>query len=79
VSQARPQMIAHPVEKNLRLVFQTAKGACVNDAVAISLKLSSPGRRRLRKQPSARLGAQLGVRGEKLPLSSFQFYLGAGH
>ena len=39
VRQARAEMIARAVQKNLRLVFQPAKGARMNDAGAIALKL----------------------------------------
>ena len=41
--QARAQMIARAIEKNLRLVFEPAKCARMNDARAIALKLRAIG------------------------------------
>jgi hypothetical protein len=46
VGQPRAQMIAGAVEKNLRLVFQPAKGARMNDPVAVALVLRAPDRGR---------------------------------
>src|SRR5437016_4110385 len=52
--QARAQMVAGPVEKNLRLVFQAAERARMNDARTIALKFGAIGVTRLSVLPSAR-------------------------
>jgi hypothetical protein len=72
-------MVSGAVEKDLRFVFQPAKGARVNHAVAITLEFGAPGGRRLGKNAAARFGAELGVGGKGLPLSLFEFFFGAGH
>ncbi len=54
VSQSRAQMVAGAIEKNLRLVFQAAKSARMNDAGAIALKFGAIGVTRLGKLPAAR-------------------------
>ena len=46
VGQAGAEMIARAVEENLRLVFQAAKGARVDDAVAVALEFGAPQGRR---------------------------------
>ena len=46
--QPRAQMIAGPIEENLRLVFEPAKGPRMNDPRAIALKLRAIGVARLR-------------------------------
>ena len=46
VGEPRAQVVAGAIEKHLRLVFQPAKGARVNDAVAVALIMRAPlGRR----------------------------------
>ncbi len=45
--QARAQMIAGPVEKNLRFIFQAAERARMNDARTIPLKFGAIGVTRL--------------------------------
>jgi hypothetical protein len=72
-------MVSGAVEKDLRFVFQPAKRPRVNHPVAIPLKFRAPGGRRLREKAAARLSAQLGVRGEGLPLSLFEFFFGTRH
>ena len=52
--QARAQMVAGAVEKNLRLVFQAAERARMNDARTIALKFGAIGVTRLRVLPPAR-------------------------
>ena len=47
VGQARAQMVAGAVEKNLGLVFQPAEGARMDDAVAVALVFGAPDGRRL--------------------------------
>ena len=54
VSQSRAQMVPGAVEKNLRLVFQAAKSARMNDAGAITLKFGAIGVTRLGKLPAPR-------------------------
>src|SRR5947207_6277845 len=52
--QARAQMVARAVEKNLRLVFQAAERARMNDARTIALKFGAIGVTRLTVLPPAR-------------------------
>ncbi len=46
VREARAEMIAGAVEKNLRLVFEPAEGARMDDAVAVALIMRAPVGRR---------------------------------
>ncbi len=55
VRQAVAEMVRDAGRKNLHLVFQPAKGARVNDAVAIALELVAVGMRKLGIAPSAAL------------------------
>jgi hypothetical protein len=64
VRQARAQMVTRSVEKNLRLVFHTAKRARVNDARAIALKFRAIGVARLGVLPPARVSGFLRMRRE---------------
>src|SRR3954454_2484795 len=52
--QPRPQMIARPVEEDLRLVFQPAKRARMDDSRAIALKLGAKWMLRFPIIPTAR-------------------------
>src|SRR6266576_7369530 len=52
--QARAQMVAGAVEKNLRLVFKTAKRARMDDAGAIPLKFGAIDVTRFTMLPAAR-------------------------
>jgi hypothetical protein len=79
VGQPRAQMIARAVEENLRLVFQPAKGARMDDAVAVALIFSAPQRRRLRDDATAGFAAQLRVGRQDLPLPLLKFFLGTRH
>jgi hypothetical protein len=63
--QSRPQMIARSVQENLRLVFQSAKSAGVNDSRPIALKLRSIRMPRLRIFSSARFTRFLRERRER--------------
>src|SRR2546423_3280327 len=54
MSQSRAQMVPGAVEKNLRLVFQAAKSARMNDASAITLKFGAIGVTQLGKLPASR-------------------------
>ena len=42
VREPRAQMVAGAVEENLRLVFQPAKGARMDDAIAVALIMGAP-------------------------------------
>jgi hypothetical protein len=53
VGQACPQVVAGSVEKDLRLILESAKGARVNDAVTVPLILGAKFRRRLPMDPPA--------------------------
>ena len=79
VRQPRAEMIARAVEKNLRLVFEPAERARMNDAVAVALVLRAPGWRRLVVFSPARVAAELRVRRENLPFDLFQFLSRARH
>ena len=48
VRQPRAEMVAGAVEKNLRLVFEPAEGARMDDAVAVALVMRAPVGRRFR-------------------------------
>src|SRR5437773_338471 len=72
-------MVACAVQENLRLVFEPAKRARVNDAVAVALVLCPPVGGFFRIFTAASVRAELGVRREALPLQLFQFFAGAGH
>ena len=52
VGQAGAEMIAGAVEENLRLVFQAAKGARVDHAVAVALVFRAPQGRRFGMDPA---------------------------
>ena len=73
VGQPGAQVVAGAVEKDLGLVFQTAKRAGVDHAVAVALVFGAPERAGLRVGASAGVAAELGVRREDLAfdLSSF--------
>ena len=60
--QACAQMIAGAVEKNLRLIFQAAESARMNNARTIALKFGAIGVTRLRVLPPARFAGFLGKR-----------------
>src|SRR5436190_12916168 len=79
VGEPRAQMVAGAVEKNLCLVFQPAEGARMNDAVAVALEMRAPLGRLFLVFAPARLGAELRVRREELPLAGFEFEAGGGH
>jgi hypothetical protein len=61
VGQASAKKIAFVVEKDLGLVFEAAKGAAMNDAVAIPLVFRAVSRRRLGLAPPARRAGAAGV------------------
>ena len=79
VRQARAEVVAGAVEENLRLVFEPAKGARMNDAVTVALVVRAPFRRRLGILAAARVATELGVGRERLPFDLFQFLTGARH
>ena len=79
VGEPRAEMVARAVEKNLRLVFEPAEGARVDDAVTVALVLGAPFGRRLGMFAAARVAAELREGREDLPLDLLQFLSGAGH
>src|SRR5438045_989617 len=79
VREPRAQMIADAVQKNLRLVFETPKGARVNHAVTITLVLRAPFGRNFLVFATACFSAELGVRREISALDFFEFDSCARH
>ena len=77
--QAGAKVIAGAVEKNLRLVFEPAKGARMDDAVAVALVMGAPGGRRFGMFAAAGVAAELGIGRENLAFDLFQFLAGARH
>src|SRR5580704_11000133 len=77
--EPRAEMIAAAVEEDLRLVFEPAKGARVNDTVAVALVLGAPFGGRFGIDAPARVGAELGVGSEILAFDLFEVLAGAGH
>ena len=77
--QARAEMVAGAVEKNLRLVFETAEGARMDDAVAITLVMRAPRGRPFGMLAAAGVPAELGKGRENLPFDLFQFFSRARH
>jgi hypothetical protein len=74
--QPRPQMIAGPVQENLRLIFQAAKGPRMNDPRAIALKLRPIDVARLRIFPAARFAGLLGKRRQDMRFVCFHLLAG---
>ena len=80
VREPRAQMVAGAVEENLRLVFQPAKGARVDDAVAVALVFACASRAAASGCfAPAGVAAELRVGREDLPFELFQFLTRAGH
>ena len=79
VRQARAQVIARAVQKNLGLVFQPAESARMNDAVAIALVLRAPIGRGFAVTAAASGGAELGVRRKSPAFEFFKFKQRARH
>ncbi len=79
VRQPCAQMVAGAVEKNLRLVFEPAKRAGMNHAVAVALVMRAPERRLLGKFPSARVAAELRERRERAAFIFLKFLAVARH
>src|SRR5664279_5518248 len=72
-------MVASAVEENLRLVFEPAEGARVDDAVAVALIMCAPFGRSFFVFAAACVTAELCVRREDLAFNLFQFQSGARH
>src|SRR5262249_51808963 len=72
VRQSCAIVVASAVEEDLGLVLEPAKSARVNDAVTVSLIMRAPLRRCLLIYATAGLGAELGVRSERLTLLLLQ-------
>jgi len=64
--QARARWSPVPLRKNLRLVFEPAEGARMDDAVAVTLVMCAPGGRRFGMLASAGVPAELGQRARGL-------------
>src|SRR5581483_8585329 len=79
VREPRAQMVAGAVEKNLCLVFEPAKGARMNDAVAVTLILCAPFGRRFGKFASTGVAAKLRKRSERFSFDLFEFLSRARH
>src|ERR1043166_6007040 len=69
--QARAQMIARAVEKNLRFIFEPAKRARMNDARPVALKFRPVSVTRLRIFAALRFARFLRERRERCPLGGF--------
>ena len=76
MGQARTQMIAGPVQKNLCLVLEPAKGARMNDPCAIALKFCAVGMAALRVFSAARSARFLGKRRKRGALGRFHLIAG---
>src|SRR5439155_9155728 len=79
VRQPRAQMVASAVEEDLRFVFEPAKRARVNDAVAVALIMCAPVGRLFGVFASSGVGAELGVRREALAFELLQVFARPGH
>src|ERR1035438_3953020 len=75
VREARAKVIAGAVEKNLRFVFEPAKSARVDDAVAVALVMRAPFGRRFRMFATARVTAELRAGRANLPLDLLPIHL----
>src|SRR5689334_23307123 len=62
VSEACPQMVARPVQKDLRLIFEAAKRSRVNDSRPVALKFRSIGMTRFGILPPSRIARLLSKR-----------------
>jgi len=79
VCEARAQVVAGAVQKDLRLVFQPAKGARMNDPISVALVVRPPVGRVFGIPAPPGIGAELGVRREILAFQLFQFLACARH
>src|ERR1019366_8007826 len=79
VCEPRAQMIAGAVEENLRLVFEPAERARVDDAVAVALELRAPDGRGFLELPSACGVAELREGREDLAFDLFELWSRARH
>ena len=78
VREARAQVIAGAVEKNLRFVFEPAKSARMNDPVAVALVMRPPIGRRFRMFATARVPAELRVRAREFAARFVPVPVGCG-
>src|SRR5207244_10756437 len=76
MGQPRSQMIAGAVQENLRLIFEPAKCARMNDAGAVALKLGPVGVALLPILSSARVAGLLRERREGGALGCFHLFAG---
>ena len=73
VGESGAEMVAGAVKENLGFIFEAAKGAGMDDAVAVALVMGAPFGWRFVVDAAAGGGAELGVRGEELPFALFEF------
>jgi hypothetical protein len=74
MGQAGTQMVACPIQKNLRLVFHPSKRTRMDNAGAIALKFCAIGVSRLRVFPSARFPRFFRKRRKHCALGCFHFF-----
>jgi hypothetical protein len=79
VRQPRAEVVAGAVEKDLGLIFEAAEGARVNHPVTVPLVMRAPFGRCFMVLAPARVGAELGIRGQALAFECLQFLSRAGH
>src|SRR5215467_8031632 len=72
--KARPQVITSAIEKNLGLVFQSAKRAGMNDARTIALKFGAIGVTRFRMLPPPRVARLLSNRRQHCALAFLHLF-----
>ncbi len=71
VGHARAEVVAGAVDEDLRLVFEAAEGAAVDDAVAVAREIGAVRVGRFRPLAPARRCGEQRVRGEVAPLDRF--------
>ena len=79
VGEASAEVLPAAAKKHLCLVLQSAKGARMDNAVAIALKLGAPLGRFLGVVASAGVGAKLRVGGECVAFAGLEFCTVGGH
>ena len=79
VGEAGAEVVPGAIKEDLGFVFEAAEGAGVNHPVAVPLIMRAPFGRRFPVLAPARVGAELGIRGQALAFEQFQFLSCAGH
>jgi len=72
-------MVPGAIEKNLRFILETAKGAGMDYPVAIALVVGPPIGRRFLINTAAGVRTELGVGRQQRSLASFEFLARARH